>query len=53
MSYEPNFFCCSECGARYKVILDGKKYQFKKCSELYFFPAEALPLRHYAAFPYG
>jgi hypothetical protein len=29
------FFCCPECGARYKVVLDGKKYQCKKCSALF------------------
>jgi hypothetical protein len=25
------FFCCPECGARYKIILDGKRYKCKKC----------------------
>lgn len=30
---ERKFFCCPECGARYKVVLDGKKYQCKKCGE--------------------
>lgn len=27
------FFCCPECGARYKIRLDGKKYNCKKCGE--------------------
>jgi len=29
------FFCCPECGARYKITLDGKKYKCKKCGQLF------------------
>ena len=35
MESELKYFCCPECGKKIEVILDGKKYQCKRCGELY------------------
>ena len=42
---EKKYFCCPECGARYRVLFNGNKYNCKKCSAPFIVPDDSPAIR--------